>query len=122
MIRVDASSSVPPFEQVRVQLRDRVGSGELAAGSRLPTVRQFAEELGLAPGTVARAYRELEADGVLEGRGRHGTFVSTHGSPLEQRAQDAAAEYAARIRSLGLTPAEGVALVSRALGLAPRGR
>lgn len=104
MIVIDSVSAVPPFEQLRVQIRDQVRSGELAAGSRLPTVRRLADELGIAPGTVARAYRELESDGVLEGRGRHGTFVSTHGSPVEQRAQDAAAEFASSIRSLGLSP------------------
>ena len=80
-------------------------------------MRRLADDLSLAPGTVARAYRELEADGIIEGRGRHGTFVSTHGSPVQQRAQDAAAEYASQIRALGLTPAEGVVLASRALGL-----
>lgn len=116
MFVIEEGSAVAPFEQLRVQIRDRVRSGELAAGSRLPTVRRLANDLGIAPGTVARAYRELEADGVLEGRGRHGTFVSTHGSPVEQQAQDAAAEYAARIRSLGLSAEEGVALVERALG------
>ena len=117
MIIIDAGSPTPPFEQLRVQLRDQVRSGALSAGSRLPTVRRLADDLGIAPGTVARAYRELESDGVIEGRGRHGTFVSSHGSPIEQKAQDAAAEFASRIRALGLTADEGVALASRALGL-----
>ena len=80
-------------------------------------MRRLADDLGLAPGTVARAYRELEANGVIEGRGRHGTFVSSHGSPIEQKAQDAVVEYAARIRELGLAPSVGVQLASRALGL-----
>ena len=117
VITIDPSSSVPPFEQLRLQLLDQVRAGLLAPGARLPTVRRLADDLGLAPGTVARAYRELEANGVIEGRGRHGTFVSSHGSPIEQSAQDAAAEYAAQIRELGLDASAGLALASRALGL-----
>lgn len=117
MITIDAVSPTPPFEQLRVQLLEQVRSGVLAPGARLPTVRRLAIDLGLAPGTVARAYRELEANGVIEGRGRHGTFVSSHGSPIEQKAQDAAAEYATRIRELGVAPEAGVALASRALGI-----
>lgn len=117
VITIDTGSPIPPFEQLRVQLLEQVRSGILAPGSRLPTVRRLADDLGLAPGTVARAYRELESNGVIEGRGRHGTFVSSHGSPVERRAQDAAAEYAAQIRELGIAPSVGLSLASRALGL-----
>lgn len=115
MITIDSGSPTPPFEQLRMQLLEQVRSGELAAGARLPTVRRLAEDLGLAPGTVARAYRELEADGIIETRGRHGTFVATHGSPVERQAQEAAAAYAARIRQLGLSIEEGVDFATRAL-------
>ena len=73
MITIDSASPVPPFEQLRGGLVDAISSGELAAGQRLPTVRRLADDLGLAPGTVARAYRELEASGVIETRGRNGT-------------------------------------------------
>lgn len=119
MIAIDAASPTPPFEQLRVQLLEQVRVGELAAGARLPTVRRLADDLGLAPGTVARAYRELEADGAIVGRGRHGTFVSNHGSPIEQKAQDAAAAYAAQIHQLGLAPDEGIALATAALRTPP---
>lgn len=119
MISIDARSPVPPFEQLRRQLLEQVRTGELAPGVRLPTVRRLADDLGIAPGTVARAYRELEQDQIIETRGRNGTFVSSHGDAAERKAQEAAAEYAARIRQLGIDAKEGVRLVAAALGSAP---
>lgn len=77
ILRVDASSPVPPYEQIRTQVSTMVQTGVLADGSRLPTIRQLAKDLGLASGTVARAYRELEAEGTVITRGRHGTVVTT---------------------------------------------
>ena len=76
LIRVDAAAATPPYEQVRAQIAALVRSGSLPVGARLPTVRKLAENLGLAVNTVARSYKELEADGVIETRGRHGTFVA----------------------------------------------
>jgi DNA-binding transcriptional regulator YhcF (GntR family) len=74
-LRVDLASAVPPYEQLRVQIADLITLGTLRPGARLPSVRQLAADLGLAGGTVARAYRELEHAGLVEGRGRHGTLV-----------------------------------------------
>lgn len=122
MIVVDPSSPVPPFEQLRAGFVEAVASGELAAGERLPTVRRLAEDLGIAPGTVARAYRELEASGIIETRGRNGTFVSFHGDPAHQQAQRAAAAFAEQVRALRLDTDEALALVAAALragGTAP---
>ena len=115
MIVVDPRSPVPPYEQLRAQLLDAVVSGELAPGARLPTVRRLAEDLALAPGTVARAYRELEASRVIETRGRNGTFVSPHGDPARQEAQRAAARYVEQMRMLRLDADEALALVAAAL-------
>lgn len=115
MIVVDPSSSVAPFEQLRAGFVAAIGSGELAAGARLPTVRRLAEDLGLAPGTVARAYRELEASGLVETRGRNGTFVSFSGDPAHQQAQRAALAFAEQIRALALGTDEALALVTAAL-------
>lgn len=103
MIRIDPRSDVPPFEQLRVHLLGRVQSGELSAGAKLSTVRGLASDLGIAPNTVARAYRELEADGIIETRGRNGTFVSAQGDVTEQQAQIAARAYADRIHQLGVS-------------------
>lgn len=115
IITVDPTSGTPPYEQLRVQVRDAVTSGALAAGAKLPTVRGLAEELGLAVNTVARAYRELEADGVIETRGRNGTFIAQHGDPTQQQAQDAARQFAERVRRLGLPEDAALALVRAAL-------
>jgi DNA-binding transcriptional regulator YhcF (GntR family) len=74
-LEVDPDAPVPPYEQLRQQITALVLAGALARGDRLPSIRQLANDLGLAGGTVARAYRELEADGVVATRGRHGTTI-----------------------------------------------
>ena len=74
-LQVDTTSPVPPYEQIRAQLQAMVASGALAEGTRLPAIRQLAGDLGLATNTVGRAYHELEQEGLVETRGRHGTVV-----------------------------------------------
>src|SRR6195952_5898053 len=108
MITVDAGSAVPPYEQVREQIRSQVDAGELSPGTKLPTVRRLAGDLGLANNTVARAYRELEALGVIETRGRAGSVVT--GAGVDRAAREAAHQYAATLKALGLGADEGVAL------------
>ncbi len=80
LLRVDPTAPEAPFEQVRSQLAEAVGDGRLPAGAKLPTIRALAEELGLAVNTVARAYRELEAAGLVLTRRRLGTVVSPDGA------------------------------------------
>ena len=115
-IVIDSTSPVPPFEQLRSQIARLVAAGELAAGTKLPTVRQLGTDLGLAANTVARSYRELEADGVLVTAGRRGTFVHSdtlhEAAPAEiaARAQD----YATAARRSGLSVTEAVQLVEQA--------
>ncbi|MEU9577972.1 MULTISPECIES: GntR family transcriptional regulator [Streptomyces] len=102
-IRIDdRPGSLAPFEQVRAQISEQARSGALPVGHRLPTVRGLAETLGLAANTVAKAYRALEADGVIETRGRNGTFVAAAGAAAERTAAAAAREYAERAHRLGL--------------------
>ncbi len=117
MLVVDPASPVAPFEQVRIQVVEAVRSGSLAAGTKLPTVRRLAEDLGLAAGTVARAYRELERDEVIETRGRHGTFVAASGDPTQRQAQAAATAFAERSRQLGLAPEDALGYARAALGI-----
>lgn len=74
-LQIDTTSPVPPYEQIRSQLQAMVASGALAEGTRLPAIRQLAGDLGLAANTVGRAYHELELEGLVEARGRHGTVV-----------------------------------------------
>jgi len=112
---ITTESATPPFEQIRLQVRDAVASGTLAAGAKLPTVRRLAEELGLAAGTVARAYRELEADGIIETRGRNGSFVRAQGDASERAAQEAAHAYVDRVRRLGVDDATARGYLDAAL-------
>lgn len=111
MIRLDTDDPTPPFEQIKQRLAGAVDSGDLHPGDKLPTVRRLADDLGLAPNTVARAYRELEALGVVQTRGRAGTFVA--GDDVQRAAREAAAAYVERIRALGVDAAEALALVQR---------
>jgi DNA-binding transcriptional regulator YhcF (GntR family) len=112
LVTLDPGSPDPPYAQVREQLRSQVERGDLAAGTRLPTVRGLAGELGIAANTVARAYRELEALSVIETRGRAGSVVT--GGGVDREAREAAHEYAARLRSLGLGEDDAVTLVRQA--------
>ncbi|GGJ10928.1 GntR family transcriptional regulator [Paenarthrobacter histidinolovorans] len=74
-VTLDLSDPVPPYEQIRRQLSSLIAVGVLEPGSRLPTVRSLAADLGIAAGTVARAYKELEQSGLIESRRRNGTIV-----------------------------------------------
>jgi DNA-binding transcriptional regulator YhcF (GntR family) len=112
-LTLDRSSDVPPFVQVREGLRAQIEAGYLEPGFRLPPVRTLAAELDLAANTVARAYKELEALGVVETRGRAGTFVAGRG--VERSLREAAASYAATVGTLGVSEAEALEAVRRAL-------
>ncbi|MET8715584.1 GntR family transcriptional regulator [[Kitasatospora] papulosa] len=107
-IAVDPDSATAPYEQLRAQLSEQARSGDLPVGYRLPTVRGLAGELGLAANTVAKAYRALEADGVIETRGRNGTFVAAAGDAAARNAATAAQEYAEHARRLGLSEADAL--------------
>lgn len=110
LLRIDLTSDEPPYEQLRRQIAEAAAAGLLAPGHRLPTVRQLAADLGLAANTVARAYKELEADGVVETHGRGGTLVATRRIG-DADAGDAAAAYVRTARSRGLSLEEARRLV-----------
>jgi DNA-binding transcriptional regulator YhcF (GntR family) len=110
MIRVDLGSPVPPFEQIRQQLHDRIVDGTLASGARLPTIRQLATDLGLAPGTVARAYAELEAARLVETNRSKGTRVRPSAG-TDEAAREAADRYVAAAKATDLDLAAALALV-----------
>lgn len=117
MFLVNPRSATPPFEQLRVQVLTAVQAGELVPGDKLPTVRKLAEDLGLATNTVARAYRELERDAVIETRGRNGSFIATSGTAAQQQLQAAAARFAETARQLGVEPGKALACARAALGI-----
>jgi DNA-binding transcriptional regulator YhcF (GntR family) len=110
---LDPESSVPPFEQVRTQIAALIESGSLQPAVRLPTVRKLAADLGLAVNTVARSYRELELAGLLETRGRNGTFVASGASASRRLAAREAKDFARRMRELGIGEAEVMAILRR---------
>jgi DNA-binding transcriptional regulator YhcF (GntR family) len=112
VITLDTRDGDPPYEQIRTQIAGQVASGQLPPGSKLPTVRALAATLGIAPNTVARAYRELECSGVVSTRGRNGTVVNGDGT--DRAAKEAAATYAEVMRALGVRQDEALELVRRA--------
>ncbi|WP_373292641.1 GntR family transcriptional regulator [Streptomyces camponoticapitis] len=114
-IAIDTEDATAPYEQLRTQISEQARSGVLPVGHKLPTVRGFAEELGLAANTVAKAYRALESDGVIETRGRNGTFVAAAGDAADRKAAAAAQEYARQARRLGLARAEALSLAEDAV-------
>ena len=90
-ISIDLRSATPPYEQIRSQISSLIAMGTLIPGGRLPTVRSLAADLGIAAGTVARAYKELEASGLIESRRRRGTVVAA-GTPGESGGPEAVPE------------------------------
>lgn len=109
-LEVDHRSAVPPYEQIRARITELVAIGALVPGARLPPVRQLAADLGVATGTVARAYRELELAGTVEARGRHGTIVTgaSGGLPADRREAltRAAVQFFDFATSIGAQPPE----------------
>jgi DNA-binding transcriptional regulator YhcF (GntR family) len=114
-IAVDPRSATAPFEQIREQVAEQARSGALPVGYRMPTVRGLAADLGLAANTVAKAYRVLETEGVIETRGRHGTFIAAAGDAALREMAAAASGYARRARRHGLDRAAAQAAVEDAL-------
>ena len=108
MLQVDASAALPVYEQIREQVVRMVLAGTLAPGTRLPTIRQLANDLQLAKGTVAKAYSILEESDVIETRGHRGSFILA--PPAEARADrdardelgEAADAYVVAARQLGI--------------------
>lgn len=115
IVSIDTGSRLSPYEQVRSQVAEQINAGDLPVGSKLPTVRNLATHLGIAPNTVARAYRELEAAGLLETKGRAGTFVAAGSDKTRRRAASAAKAYARTVTGLGISDDEALAIVRAAL-------
>lgn len=110
LLAVDPASADPPFRQLKAQILDAVQRGVLTSGTRLPTVRKLAEEVGVSTATAAKVYRELEESGVLEGRGRSGTFVAAADQSNAVLAR-AAEEFAERAAASGFTLDHALAAV-----------
>lgn len=121
VLRVDPADPTPPYEQLRRQLADLITAGRLGPGDRLPPLRQLAGDLGLAVGTVARTYRELEQEGRLTSRRGGGTRVTATGRPpaTDRRdlLDDMTQDFLAHARVLGFDDREVIAALGRRLPL-----
>ena len=119
-ITLDPSSPEPLSEQLSAAIAERIRRGSLAPGARLPTVRALAEDLELAANTVAKAYRALEEAGLVQGRGRQGTFVAERLPERlperERHLSEAADAFARRGSQLGFGAGELRRALERALG------
>jgi DNA-binding transcriptional regulator YhcF (GntR family) len=115
-ISIDLAAREPASVQLKASIRRHVDAGALEAGARLPSVRTLAADLGVVPNTVARAYRELEAEGYLVGRGRAGTFVADRPPPpvAGPTADDLAEAYLARTRAARIPDTEALDAVRKA--------
>src|ERR1019366_8460113 len=86
-LHISTGDGVPIYLQVANQVKHLVASGRLAAGDELPAIRVLAHQLLVNPNTVARAYLELEREGVVVKRHGSGTYISDTGSPLARKAR-----------------------------------
>jgi GntR family transcriptional regulator len=115
-ITVDVKSPTPPYEQIRSQIAAYVQGGVLESGARLPTMRALAADLGVATGTVARAYGELESEGLIARRRRTGTVVTGPGpAPAQDGVRTAAADLVAQARDAGVDAETLLGIVRAAL-------
>ena len=121
MFHVRPDAGEPIYAQLIRQIKHDVATGVLAPGAQLPTVRQLAGDLVVNPNTVARAYRELEHEGLLEGVPGRGSFVTYGRSPLRdeerrRRLQPFIDQLRAEGYALGYRADELVELVAAELG------
>lgn len=124
LVVVDPAQPLPPYEQIRAQVAGAIAAGRLAPGAELPSVRQLARDLGVAPNTVARAYAELERDGWVRAEPRRGVIVQPKPpdwSDNERRARlrQAVADLLATARRLGFDAGAVRAEIAAITGDAP---
>ena len=110
LFRPNPSSGVPIYLQLMEQVKHAIETGALRPGDQLPGMRPLAEELVINPNTVAKAYRELEREGVIELRHGAGAFVSANAAPRKtdrvRAAQAVVAAAIERLRARGVTDDE----------------
>jgi GntR family transcriptional regulator len=118
LILLNHGSSVPPYEQISSQLRTLIASAHLPPGRQLPSVRQLANDLGVAPNTIVRAYNELERDGWVVTSARKGIRVADH-PPMfseeerQSRLASALNQLLVTAHQLGMSAAEVHAAIDR---------
>jgi GntR family transcriptional regulator len=110
-ISIDIDDPVPPFAQLIAQMKAAIQSGRLRPGESLPSIRQLANDLALNLKTVAKAYRLLERDAVIQTRGYRGSFlhadaVANCRVDLSERAHERLQETIVALRAEGVTDSE----------------
>lgn len=104
-MRFSLDLSQPLYEQVLRQVRSSIAKGEIALGTKMPSVRDMAQALKINPNTVMRAYKELERDGMTESRGSQGTYITSDVATVNEVRQSLAAEaidgFLEKMQSLG---------------------
>lgn len=120
LLVLDPTSSVPPYEQIGAQIRLQIATGHLLPGAFLPSVRQLARDLGVAPNTVVRAYSELEREGWVITSARRGVLIASP-SPTQlakaraHQFEQAVTQLLVTAHQLGVTPAQIHAEIDRLL-------
>jgi GntR family transcriptional regulator len=120
LIRVNPSSGLPLYLQIQAQVKNAIAAGALKTDDPLPSVRKLASDLGINPNTVARAYLDLDRDGVIRTVPGGGTFVADGNPGLlkaerVRRLRPLARQVAVEGKQLRLPPAEVLALVQEEL-------
>lgn len=87
-LNLNPQSGLPLYRQMLQQFRERIASGQLTPGDKLPSVRDLSADLQVNPLTVAKVYQHLERDGLVEFRRGQGTFVASGLRPLSRSEQD----------------------------------
>lgn len=110
-ISIDIDSEMPIFLQLIEQIKQGIVSGVLPVGTAVPSIRQLANELGVNPNTVSKAYKRLERDNVLIGRGYRGTFIHEEaiencGRNIDDQVQKTMKNAIDTLRGFGLTDSE----------------
>lgn len=114
-VTIELGTATPVYEQIRSQLAGAITGGQLAGGTRLPSVRALAADLGIAVNTVVRAYAELEASGFIVNRRGSGAVVADPGTATPPSAIAAAGRLAAVAATVGLTTDQVIDLVRSAM-------
>jgi len=117
---IDPKSALPIYRQIIAQIRRAVAAGLLVPGDQLPSVRELAARLLVNPNTVARVYRDLERDGLLETRRGQGTFISAQAAAMaaadrRRLVAEKLADIATDVRTFGLSDEDALELFRRTL-------
>ncbi len=108
MLKIDAGSAVPVYEQLKRQIKLKVISGKYQPDSKLPSIRQLASELKINPNTIAKVYRQLERENILHSKSGSGFFVKKEQDELNKARtkllNEFTDEFISKVVELGFSP------------------